>query len=84
VQVVAYAGDVDLITSNTIRMEVSFSNLENEALRVKLKVNKAKTKYIRTGNALGNTQSMRTLALNNGEVEQVNEFVYLGSQITSN
>ena len=86
-QYVGYADDINMIGRSHRYVEESLQNFDREAKRVGLVINEAKTKYMVTGSShnsgVGNMVRFQT---DDGyyEFEQVQEFVYLGSLVTSN
>ncbi|CAG9837971.1 unnamed protein product [Diabrotica balteata] len=79
VQVVGYADNIDIIATSTEAMIEAFRSLRASALRIGLKVNAQKTKYMyctRSGNQIPG------LLIDDLELEGVNTFVYLGSLLT--
>ncbi|XP_052563941.1 uncharacterized protein LOC128092892 [Culex pipiens pallens] len=83
-QFICYADDMDIVGRTFEDVARRYTELKREADKVGLKVNVAKTKYL----LAGGTESLRTrigpsVTIDGDEFEVVEEFVYLGSLVTS-
>jgi sorting nexin-29 len=81
VQVLAYAGDIDVIGQTTRAVKETFLELEKAAQEIGLTVNESKTKYMEITFKPNN---MQYVIVNNYKFEKVNEFKYLGTLIKAN
>ena len=84
-QILAFADDIDIIGRSQAAVREAYLALEREANKVGLKVNEAKTKYmIAAGNSRTVRDAGQSVVIGDKTFEVVNEFVYLGSLVTSN
>jgi hypothetical protein len=76
-QLLAYADDIDIVGRSQSR------SLEGEAVKVTLKINEQKTKYmIAARNDMTIRDVGQSMAIGDKHFEVVKEFVYLGSLMT--
>lgn len=73
-----FADDLCLLTNSFKDMEAKLNDLKTEASEVGLKINGKKTKEMRYNN-----RNKALLFLGNQEIEQVKQFCYLGSMVTT-
>ena len=83
-QFICYADDMDIVGRTREEVTKQYTILKREAEKVGLRVNVAKTKYM----LAGGTESLRArigpkVTIDGDEFEVVEEFVYLGSLVTS-
>ncbi len=81
-QVLAYADDIDLIGRSSVNVVESFLRLERAAESVGLQVNGDKTKYMLS--TPKHTAIEPIITMGSYNIEVVKNFVYLGSEVTSN
>jgi exonuclease III/ribosomal protein S28E/S33 len=83
-QLLGFADDIDIVGRNLRSISDTYSRLEKEANKMGLRVNEDKTKFLMVA-ASERTRSMvgSHLVINEKRFEVVNEFVYLGSLVTS-
>ena len=72
-----FADDLALLSHRLQDLQQKVKSLSETAQEVGLKINIEKTKVLRT-----NTQQQAAITLNNQDIEDVEEFVYLGSRIS--
>ena len=70
-----FADDIALISSTKQQIQDKTTKLEEEAKRVGLKVGTEKTKVMRI-----NTRNQDKIVVNEIDIEDVNEFTYLGAK----
>ena len=83
---ICYADDVDIVGRRFDAVAEQYTVLKREAEKVGLKVNTSKTKYLLAGCGTGEDRDrMRSgsVTMDGDEFEVVEEFVYLGSLVTS-
>ena len=75
-----FADDIDLLTEKEPDLQIALSNLNNSSKRFGLKINKSKTKVM-----VMSRRSVQTepIVIDGEPIEQVTEFIYLGSLITN-
>ena len=83
-QFICFADDMDIVGRTFKAVADAYTDLKREAEKVGLRVNVAKTKYL----LAGGTESLRArigpcVTIDGDEFEVVEEFVYLGSLVTS-
>ena len=83
-QFICFADDMDIVGRTFEAVKNAYTDLKREAEKVGLRVNVAKTKYL----LAGGTESLRarigqSVTIDGDEFEVVEEFVYLGSLVTS-
>lgn len=79
-QILAYADDIDIMGRREADVDEAFSLLKTQAETVGLRVNISKTKYMTMGSKLDGRSTVR---LAGEEVEVVQSFNYLGTNINS-
>ena len=72
-----FADDIVLFAKNGKSLESMLNQLQKEGSKVGLKINKAKTKCMRTEAA-----TKRKIRLGGEEIEEVDSYVYLGQEIS--
>ena len=85
-QFICYADDVDIVGRRFDAVAEQYTVLKREAEKVALRVNTSKTKYLLAGCRTGEDRNRirsGSLTMNGDEFEVVEEFVYLGSLVTS-
>lgn len=70
-----FADDVALVTSSVADMEIQLSDLDSESKKIGLKMHKGKTKY------MTNYTTDDTIKIENHEIENVEEYKYLGQTL---
>ena len=84
VQLLAYAGDIDIIARNPETVKDVYTRLKAESRVIGLAMNTTKTKYMKSrGSKNDDPPCLTTLAVDGDELEEVNKFVYLGSLVTA-
>jgi sorting nexin-29 len=78
VQILAYAGDIDLMARTIPGLSEAFLNLEKSARNVVLVINQEKTVYMYSGK---DTISHQDLAIGNYVFNRVDSFKYLGTMV---
>jgi hypothetical protein len=82
-QLLAYADDIDIVGRSQSAVRNAYLALEGEAVKVGLKINEERTKYMI---AARNDRTIRhvgqSVAIGDKHFEVVKEFVYLGSLMT--
>ena len=73
-----YAGDIFLLSSRQSDMQEKTDRLTETAQKLGLKVNTRKTKLMKI-----NHKSNNPVTINNSDIDEVNEFTYLGSKIAT-
>jgi hypothetical protein len=82
-QLLAYAGDIDIVGRSQSAVRNAYLALEGEAAKVGLKINEQKTKYmIAARNDTTIRDEGQSVAIGDKHFEVVKEFVYLGSLMT--
>ena len=83
-QFICYADDMDIVGRTLEEVTKQYTALKREAEKVGLKVNVAKTKYLLAGGTETLRGSIGQSVTMDGDVfEVVDEFIYLGSLVTS-
>ncbi|XP_065081445.1 uncharacterized protein LOC135704008 [Ochlerotatus camptorhynchus] len=82
---ICFADDLDIVGRTFQAVAEQYTRLKREAEKVGLKVNTSKTKYLLAGGTERDTARIdRSVTIDGDEFEVVDEFVYLGSLVTSN
>ena len=71
-----FADDVVLIANNTRKLQKMLRELDAESRKVGLKLNRSKTKYMRSRDL-----KKEKITINGEEIEEVNKYVYLGQEV---
>ena len=71
-----FADDIVLLSSTKQQIQDKTTRLEEEARRVGLKINEEKTKTMRI-----NARNQENIIINGQDIEDVDEFVYLGAKV---
>ncbi|XP_058127717.1 uncharacterized protein LOC131291223 [Anopheles ziemanni] len=83
IQLLGYADDIDIVAINKRTVAETYAGLKSEAQRVGLQINTSKTKYMQGLGSRDNTpDTFPGITLDNDTLEEVDSFVYLGSQVT--
>ena len=83
-QFICFADDVDIVGRTFQVVAEQYTKLKREAEKVGLKVNTSKTKYLLAGGTERDRARIgRSVIIDGDEFEVVDEFVYLGSLVTS-
>ena len=77
-----FADDIDIIVRDKETVKETYTQLKAEAKKIGLAMNKSKTKYMR-GRGSKEVGGQRPLAVDGDELEEMDEFVYLGSLVTA-
>ena len=77
-QYLAFADDIDLVDESRDGLQENVNRLDTAGEKAGLKINREKTKTM----VLGQQEIDSNLTVHGGEIENVTEFVYLGSLIT--
>ena len=84
VQLLGFADDIDIIAKDNETVKETYARLKAEAKKIGLAMNTSKTKYMRSrGSKEVDPPCLRPLAVDGDELEEVNEFVYLGSLVSA-
>ena len=84
VQLLAYADDIDIIARDQEEVKRTYTDLKKQAKQIGLAMNTTKTKYMRgRGSKDVGPPILTPLAVDGDELEEVDEFVYLGSLETA-
>ena len=84
VQLLGFADDIDIIARGIETVKETYTRLKAEAKKIGLSMNTSKTKYMRgRGSKEVDPPCLRPLAVDGDELEEVDEFVYLGSLVTA-
>ncbi|XP_065575220.1 uncharacterized protein LOC136036817 [Artemia franciscana] len=75
-----YAYDIDMLTRSVAELQTEADNLEVGSGTFGMKINENITKYMRVSRL--NNRSLPKIKLNGAEIEWIDSFIYLGSQIT--
>ncbi|XP_052564908.1 uncharacterized protein LOC128093134 [Culex pipiens pallens] len=83
-QLLAFADDIDIVARNLETVTDVYTRLKVQARRVGLGMNTTKTKYMKgRGSKDVGPPSLTPLTVDGDELEEVSEFVYLGSLVTA-
>ncbi|XP_058064584.1 uncharacterized protein LOC131214222 [Anopheles bellator] len=83
-QFVCFADDMDIVGRTTAAVSEQFARLKREAAKVGLLINASKTKYMLASGTEADRQRLgSSIVIDGDEFEVVDEFVYLGSLVTS-
>ena len=74
-----FADDIALLSETWNEMQEITNKVEDEAKKVGLHINTQKTKLVK----IGKIEDVRTIQAGGGQVEEVEQFCYLGSVITN-
>ena len=74
-----FADDIALLSETWTEMQKITNKVEDEAKKVGLHINTQKTKLVK----IGKIEDVRTIQAGGGQVEEVEQFCYLGSVITN-
>jgi sorting nexin-29 len=80
VQILAYAGDTDIIRRTQKSMKEAFTNLEKAAKKMHQQINQGKTKYMPVTKKIC-TDGPTYLEISSYKFETVYSFRYLGSEV---
>ncbi|XP_052562347.1 uncharacterized protein LOC128092490 [Culex pipiens pallens] len=84
VQLLAYADDIDIIARDLETVKRVYTALKTQAGRIGLAMNTTKTKYMKgRGSKDVDPPRLTPLAVDGDVLEEVSEFVYLGSLVTA-
>ena len=84
VQLLGFADDIDIVARNLETVKETYTRLKAEAIKIGLAMNTTKTKYMKgRGSKDVNPPCLTPLAVDGDELEEVDEFVYLGSLVTA-
>jgi hypothetical protein len=82
-QLLAYTDDIDIVGRSQSAVQNAYLALEGEAVKVGLKINEQKTKYVIAAmNDRTICEVGQSMAIGDKHFEVVKEFVYLGSLMT--
>ena len=83
-QFICFADDVDIVSRTIEAVTEQYTRLKREAEKVGLKINTSKTKYMLACGTEHDRASLgSSVTIDGDELEVVDEFVYLGSLVTS-
>jgi sorting nexin-29 len=82
VQILAYTGNIDIISRSLKFLQEATTALDRAARRMGLEINQAKTKYMICGTKKKYVENV--CKVKHMTFERVNSFVYLGTLITTN
>jgi hypothetical protein len=68
-----YADDIVLLATDTVKLQDMVTKIYKECLKIGPKINTNKTKTMRNGFTVGNTE----VKIENEEIEVVDKFVYV-------
>ena len=77
-----YAYDIDMLAGSVTELQTKADNLEVLTGTFGMKINENTTKAMRVSRF--NSPTLPKIKLNGAEIEWIDSFIYLGSQITSN
>jgi sorting nexin-29 len=83
VQILAYAGDVDIIGRSLLAMEEAFLAIESAGRKMGLVINETKTKYMAAGKAYIPNMPPN-LIIANYTFARIDSFIYLGCTVSYN
>jgi len=84
-QIIAYADDIAIVSRTKEELEKTFKELDRAAKKTGLYINQEKTKYMKSEKQKSKTISQHKvkIKINNYNIEEVDKFSYLGTQISS-
>lgn len=80
--ILAFADDIDIIGDTTVKVKEEFLKIESAAVKIGLKVNESKTKYMTTSRTERRDRIGQNVTMDQYNFERVQEFKYLGATIT--
>ena len=78
-----FADDIAVLSSSFENLQILINNIESEALKVGLKINREKTEYIVLGSKWNDTELSSIITVSSGPIKRVEDFKYLGSWLKS-
>lgn len=81
--ILAFADDIDIVGTSTIKVKEQFTRLEKESQKMGLKINEEKTKYMHIARQAGRDRVGQNVTMGEFNFERVNSFKYLGAILTS-